>query len=224
MMLITLPWRFCPTCRPTGIARLRLAFSARLCALHLTLPLTLTLTPQDDVAPPGLSLDLHVRRWRRFLELPLDQMLAVGPDTARGRFRVAVWITPEMTGPQAARLVALHARYHVGVLGFDEEQVRIPDPDPDPDPVRPWLPRRAGAPRPDCGLSGAVSPQQSWPSNLALQCPWLSYDKPWWCVLNSAIARAARPDCDYCPHPGLGTLLLVAKYLREMIVCLTPDE
>ena len=78
---------------------------------------------QDDVGPPGLALDLHVRNWRRFLELPVDHMLAVWPDTARGRYRVAVWMTPEMTGPQAARLVALHARYHVGVLGFHEEQV-----------------------------------------------------------------------------------------------------
>jgi hypothetical protein len=78
---------------------------------------------QGDVAPPGVALDLHVRGWRRFLELPVDHMLAVTPDTARGRFRVGVFLTPEMTGPRAARLVALHAQYHVGVLGFHEEQV-----------------------------------------------------------------------------------------------------
>lgn len=75
------------------------------------------------MAPSRLALDLHVRNWRRFLELPMDHMLAVAPDTRRGRFRVGVWITPEMTGPQAARLVALHAQYHVTNLGFHEEQV-----------------------------------------------------------------------------------------------------
>jgi hypothetical protein len=51
-------------------------------------------------------------------------MLTVTPDTERGRFRVGVWLTPEMSGPQAARLVVLHAQHHVGVLGFHEEQVR----------------------------------------------------------------------------------------------------
>ena len=79
---------------------------------------------QADVTTPGAALDLHVRRWRRFLEVPVEHMLAVQPDTARGQFRVGVWLTPEMTGPQAARLVALHAQYHVGVLGFHEEQAR----------------------------------------------------------------------------------------------------
>ena len=79
---------------------------------------------QGDVGPPGFALDLRVRDWRRFLELPMDHMLAVAPDTARGRYRVGVWMTPEMTGAQAARLVALHARYHVGALGFHEEQAR----------------------------------------------------------------------------------------------------
>ena len=79
---------------------------------------------QGDAVEPGMALDLHVRKWRRFRELRVDHMLAVTPDTARGRFRVGVWLTPEMTGPQAARLVALHAQHHVGVLGFHEEQVR----------------------------------------------------------------------------------------------------
>ena len=79
---------------------------------------------QGDVAPPGTALDFRVRRWRRFLELPLDHMLAAQPGTARGRFRVGVWLTPQMTGPQAARLAALHAQYYVGVLGFHEEQAR----------------------------------------------------------------------------------------------------
>ena len=55
---------------------------------------------QGDVAPPGTALDFRVRRWRRFLELPLDHMLAAQPGTARGRFRVGVWLTPQMTGPQ----------------------------------------------------------------------------------------------------------------------------
>ena len=43
---------------------------------------------QGDVGPPGVALDLHVRDWRRFLELPVDHMLAAAPDTSRGRFRV----------------------------------------------------------------------------------------------------------------------------------------
>lgn len=33
-------------------------------------------------------------------------------------------MTPEMTGRQATRLVTLHTRYHVGALGFSEEQAR----------------------------------------------------------------------------------------------------
>ena len=81
---------------------------------------------QGDVAPPGGGgLEFHIGRWRRFQELPVDHMLAVRPDMGhRGRFRVAVWTTPQMTGPQAARLVPLHARYHVDALGFHEEQAR----------------------------------------------------------------------------------------------------
>ncbi len=43
--------------------------------------------------------------------------------------QVAVWMTPEMKGPQAARLVALHVRYHVGALGFSEEQARCVGPE-----------------------------------------------------------------------------------------------
>ena len=79
------------------------------------------------MAQPGSgALDFHVGRWRRFLELPMEHMLAVRPDMGhRGRFRVAVWIPPRMTGPQAARLVPLHARYHVDALGFQEEQARM---------------------------------------------------------------------------------------------------
>ncbi len=79
---------------------------------------------QVEEAPPGVALDLHVRGWRRFLELPVDHILAHLPDTARGRFRVGVFLSPQVTGPRAARLVALHAQYHVGILGFHEEQVR----------------------------------------------------------------------------------------------------
>ena len=94
-------------------------------AQHLMIfPAVVLLRMQDDVAPSSMALDLHVRNWRRFVELPMEHMLAVSPDTARGRFRVGVWLTPEMTGPQAARLVALHAQYHVVVRGFDEEQAR----------------------------------------------------------------------------------------------------
>ena len=38
---------------------------------------------QADVEPPGIALDFHVQDWRRFLELPVDHMLAVQPNTDR---------------------------------------------------------------------------------------------------------------------------------------------
>ena len=98
--------------------------SVRSIDLHSLFTIGDPLHLQGELAQPGVALDLHVRHWRRFLELPIGYMLEVTPDTSRGRFRVGIWLTPEMTGPQAARLMALHAQYHVGALGFHEEQVR----------------------------------------------------------------------------------------------------
>ncbi len=52
---------------------------------------------QGDVGPLSDALDLHVSSWRRFLELPVDHMLAVTPHTARGRFRVRSLLDKKLT-------------------------------------------------------------------------------------------------------------------------------
>ena len=62
-------------------------------------------------------LNLRVRNWRRFLSLPLGEMIANPPASCSGNLRIAVWLPPVTAPAAVARLLVWHARYH-RALGF----------------------------------------------------------------------------------------------------------
>ena len=69
-------------------------------------------------------MNLRLRNWRRYLSLPLRDMVAQPPASCTGKYRVAVWLPPGMAPAAVARLLVWHTRYH-SALGFSCELVYL---------------------------------------------------------------------------------------------------
>lgn len=68
----------------------------------------------------GQLLSLHLRKWRRYLSLPLRDLLVKPSAFCSGHHRVAVWVPPGIAPATVARLLVWHVRYH-RALGFSCE-------------------------------------------------------------------------------------------------------
>lgn len=68
----------------------------------------------------GQLVSLRLQKWRRFISVPIRDMLAAPPTSCSGRYRVAVWVAPEIKPAAVAKLLSWHTRYHMA-LGFSCE-------------------------------------------------------------------------------------------------------
>ena len=62
-------------------------------------------------------IHLRLRNWRRYLSLPLGEMIANPPASCSGNLRISMWMPPSLAPAAVARLLVWHARYHKA-LGF----------------------------------------------------------------------------------------------------------
>ena len=72
----------------------------------------------------GQLVTVRVQNWRRYLSLPITDMVAKPPSSCSGPYRVAVWVPPQMPPAVAAKLVVWHTKYHIAI-GFSCELVYL---------------------------------------------------------------------------------------------------